>query len=138
MDIEMLGFELPISNLSQLASFYTTNKTCIKIMHWELILNKVFLSNKTPKTKNASKNCEEYFWNGSHAIPMQRPFLPKLSHHRNVSLALYLPILYFLFCQKTNLHLYKPSRLRRHCLLYSYNLVSKYLATTCKENSKTE
>ena len=51
------------------------------------------------------------FWNGSHAIPLQRPFLPKLSYHRNVSLAGYLPILYFSFSQKTNLHLYKGARL---------------------------
>ena len=36
-------------------------------------------------------------------------FLPKLSYHRNVSLAVYSPILYFSFCQKTNLHSYKQS-----------------------------
>ena len=38
-------------------------------------------------------------------------FSPKLSHHRNASLAVYLPIFYFSFCQKTNLHVYKWSRL---------------------------
>ena len=54
----------------------------------------------------------EHFWNGSHAIPMQRPFfLPKLSYHRIVSLPVYSQILFFSFCQKTNLHLYKRSRL---------------------------
>ena len=53
----------------------------------------------------------KYFWNGSHTIPMQRPFLPKISYHRNVSLAVYSPILYFSFCQKVNLHLYKGASL---------------------------
>ena len=38
-------------------------------------------------------------------------FLTKISYNRNVSLAVYLPIFYFSFCQKTNLHLYKWSRL---------------------------
>ena len=47
------------------------------------------------------------FWDCSHAIPMQRPYFTKISYHRNVSLAVYLPILYFSFCQKTNLHLYE-------------------------------
>ena len=37
-------------------------------------------------------------------------FFPKLSYHRNVSLAVYSLILFF--CQKTNLHLYKWSRLK--------------------------
>ena len=30
------------------------------------------------------------FWNGSHAIPLQRAFLPKLLYNRNVSLAIYI------------------------------------------------
>ena len=33
-----------------------------------------------------------YYWNGSHAIPLQRPFFTKISYHRNVSLAVYWPI----------------------------------------------
>ena len=41
------------------------------------------------------------FCNGSLAIPLQRPlFSPKYQNHRNVSLVIYLPILYFSFCQK--------------------------------------
>ena len=38
-------------------------------------------------------------------------FFTKKSYHRNVSLALYFQIFYFSFCQKTNLHLHKRSRL---------------------------
>ena len=38
-------------------------------------------------------------------------FSPKLSYHRIVSLALYLPIFNFSFYQKTNFHLYKGARL---------------------------
>ena len=54
-----------------------------------------------------------FFWNGSLAIAIQRPFfIPKLSYHRNVSLPVYSPILFFFFLsKKTNLHLYKRSRL---------------------------
>ena len=44
-------------------------------------------------------------------------FLPKLSHHRNVSLSVYLPIFYFSFCQKTSLHLYKRARLSSSLLM---------------------
>ena len=44
-------------------------------------------------------NIRIYFWNDSHAIPMQRVwFSPKLSYHRIISLALYLPI--FLLIKK--------------------------------------
>ena len=65
-----------------------------------------------------------YFWNGSHAVPMQRPFFsPKLSYLRNVSLAVYLPIFYISFCQKTNLHLYKWSRLSSLLFTFSKDLV---------------
>ena len=38
-------------------------------------------------------------------------FFTKISYHRNVSLAVYLPIFYFSVYQKTNLHLYKWVRL---------------------------
>ena len=64
-------------------------------------------------------------------------FLPKLSYHRNLSLPVYSPILFFSFCQKTNLHLYKQSRLSSylvkplfchspqcyHCFLFKYFLM---------------
>ena len=45
---------------------------------------------------------------------------PKLSYHRIVSLALYLPILYFSFYRKKNLHLYKGARLT--LLLFSFSI----------------
>ena len=52
------------------------------------------------------------FWNGSMPfLCRDLSFLPKSSYHENVSLAVYLPIFFFSFCQKTNLHLYKCSRL---------------------------
>ena len=49
-------------------------------------------------------------------------FSPKLPHHRNVSLAVYLPIFYFLFDQKTYIAtpLLCHSPQCYHCLLYRF------------------
>ena len=49
---------------------------------------------------------------GMAAMPFlcRDPFFTKISYHRNVSLTVYWPILYFSFCQKTNLHLYKRGK----------------------------
>ena len=38
-------------------------------------------------------------------------FYQNYQNHRKVSLAVYSPIIFFSFCQKTNLHFYKRSRL---------------------------
>ena len=78
-----------------------------------------------------------YFWNGSHAIPMKRPFFTKISYHRNVSLAVYLPIFYFSFCQKTNLHLYEQARLSS--LLFTFFRrfsIKMYVLCYCVEAAK--
>ena len=54
--------------------------------------------------------------------------MPKLSYHINVSLALYLPILNFSLCQKTNLHLYKGARLNLYIKYLCQTLVIIYIA----------
>ena len=70
-----------------------------------------------------------YFWNGSHATTLQSVFFsPKLSNHRNVSLAVYLKIFYFSFCQKICIN---GPGFHCHCLLFSNDLVSKYFVPTC-------
>ena len=46
-------------------------------------------------------------------------FSTKLSYHRNVSLAVYLPISYFSFYQKTNFLLYKQARLLLLLFIFS-------------------
>ena len=53
------------------------------------------------------------FWNGSHAIPFlcRDPFFHQNITPQKCMLGCIWPILYFSFCQKTNLHLYKQSRL---------------------------
>ena len=56
-------------------------------------------------------------------------FSPKLSYHRIVSLALYLPIFYFSFYQKTNLHLYKGARLTLIYTLTDINIRRTLLGT---------
>ena len=60
-------------------------------------------------------------------------FLPKLSYHRNVSLAVYLPIFCLSFYRKTKFYLYKLFRLSLllfpFSVDFSVDLVSKYLAT---------
>ena len=50
---------------------------------------------------------------------------PKLSFHRNVSLAVNLPNFYFSFYQKTNFHLYKGARLL--VLLFAFSVDYKLL-----------
>ena len=45
-------------------------------------------------------------------------FLPKLSHHRNVSLLVHLPNLFFSCCQKIYLHLYKRSRMSSYLFTF--------------------
>ena len=46
-------------------------------------------------------------------------FLPKLSYHRIISLAVHLPLFYFSFYQNTNFHLYKWARLPLLLLTFS-------------------
>ena len=62
-------------------------------------------------------------------------FLPKLTYHRNVSLAVYLLILYFSFYQKQICICIMGLGCFFYCLLFllifSVDLVSKYFVTTC-------
>ena len=51
------------------------------------------------------------------------PFFTKISNHRNVSLAVYLSIFYFSFCQKRNLHLYKRARLLSFLFTFSKQFI---------------
>ena len=66
---------------------------------------------------NISSQKKFHIWNGSHTIPMQRPFFTKISYHRNVSLAVFFLSFYFSFCQKTNLHLSKRASLSSFFLM---------------------
>ena len=52
-------------------------------------------------------NSVQIFWMAVMPFLCRDPFFIKISYHRNVSLAVYLPIFYFSFCQKTNFNLYK-------------------------------
>ena len=89
--------------LFPIVTFYTASNTIF--LSLALSLSPPFISSFSIYFLNS-------FWNGSHAIPMQRPFFSrKLSYHRNESLFVYSPILNFSFFQKTNLLLYKWSRL---------------------------
>ena len=56
------------------------------------------------------------------------PFSPKLSYNRNVSLAVYLPIFNFSFCQKKCICINGPG-CRRHCsLLFQWFSIKIYIA----------
>ena len=61
-------------------------------------------------------------WQSCHSYA-ETLFFTKISYHSNVRLPVYLPIFYFSFCQKTNLHLIKRARLS--LFLFSDDLVSK-------------
>ena len=101
-----------------------------KVLLVDVLVDVLSFINKRQKSSTNTS-----IWNifGMAAMPFLHrgvQFSPKLSYHRNVSLAVNLPIFFFFVKKQICICINGPG-CRCYCLLFSDYLGSKYLVTTC-------